>query len=152
MTMGKKGDLLRAQKAQKAVYTFTGEQLRKRDEAMRQVWKAENERENERYSKELNDHINKVWDIRRAEFNSGFADQDRDLLLSYLLSVSCRVLIENFGWKPIGPRRTKTRTFAEKVLEEINKIAERGVGVDGYADETDKLYGIQFVMTEDENE
>ena len=37
MTMGKKGDLLRAQKAQKAVYTFTGEQLRKRDEAMKEV-------------------------------------------------------------------------------------------------------------------
>lgn len=145
--MGKKGDLLRAQKAQKAVYTFTGEQLRKRDEAMKEVWFEERKLE-------LEERVNKLWNEREAEFKSGDVNQDMDTIMSYLLSVSCRVLIERFGWKPIvRGDRTRTQIFAEKVLEEVEKIAkDKKMSIHRYADETDKLYGIQFVMTEDENE
>jgi len=145
--MGKKGDLLRAQKAQKAVYKFTGEQLRKRDEAMKEVWFEERKLE-------LEERVNKLWNEREAEFKSGDAAQDMDTIMSYLLSVSCRVLIERFGWKPIiKGHRTKTQIFAEKVLEEVEKIAkDKKQSIHKYAYETDKLYGIQFVMTEDEKE
>ena len=67
--MGKMGALLRAQKAQQATYTFTAEQLRARDEALKAEWKKtafervlEDARELDRKRmEEMNSRITELW-------------------------------------------------------------------------------------------
>ena len=95
--MGKKGDLLRQQKAQRATYTFTAAQLEEHD---RQVRTAAIERKKQ----ELKDYaygvIEKDFNERQKLLEGSTEDVTLNVF-SMLISISCRVLVERFGWKPI---------------------------------------------------
>lgn len=161
--MGKKGDLLRAQKANSTVYTFTRAQLAQHDE---HVINAHMERIRER-AKEYTDKIwdertqenlaevNREWDKRMAEFKSGDSEDDFYNLLSYMLCISSRVLIERFGWKPIPKdgmydRRNRTMRFADAIVDELNKISEDELmDICRYNEETYELYGVKFTRSDD---
>lgn len=147
--MGRKGDLLRAMKKQKAEYTFTGEQLEQHDRqvvqdyfknAMPMVRKMADEEDAKRFD-EMSRRIDNLWMDNSAT------------LLSYAMALSCRVLIEHFGWKPIrGNRRTKTTRYAEALVAEYDRVTAGKEGMKQYAKETKKLYNLSFVAEGDEEE
>jgi len=147
--MGKKGDLLRAMKKQKAEYTFTGEQLEQHDRqvvqdyfknAMPMVRKMADEEDAKRFD-EMSKRIDNLWIDNSAA------------LLSYAMALSCRVLIEHFGWKPIRNRhRTNTSRYAEALVQEYDRVTAGKEGMKAYAKETKALYNLSFVAEGDENE
>lgn len=150
--MGKKGELLRQQKAQNVTYTFTRAQLEEHDKKILETYKErvrEDCREQLRaqaaeYQKEIDRHIDEEWERREALIHeeNGISE-----LLSLLLCVSSRILIEDFGWKPIGKvtRRNKTVKFAEKFAETITDICtDESKDIRAYCDETYELYGVTF--------
>lgn len=160
--MGKKGDLLRAAKAARVTRTFTEEQLREHDHQVREEFKKSFEKHlkktwneyDQRQRKEFDEHINKVWRERAAEFNAGTPAENMDVMLSYLLSVSARVLIEQFGWTPVEGRRFSRRNkivrFCDAVINEIEGITKDTTkGIQEYAAETYKKYGVRFQMQEE---
>ena len=161
--MGKKGDALPAAKAARVTRTFTEEQLREHDrqviaaykqnadQHMRKVWSEYDHRQREQFD----EHIHKIWRERAAEFQAGTPAEQMETMLSYLLSVSARVLIEQFGWIPIeGHRYTKRNKivrFCEAVVAEVESIASnKDIGVQEYAVDTYKRYGVRFLMMEEE--
>lgn len=154
--MGKKGDLLRQQKRQRVIRTFTEEELIEHDRA---VIRAHLER-SEGYAKELDRQRDEafkvkadaVWKEREERFASMNPEDNTMETLSFLLAVSCRVLIEQFGWKPPGPRgrNPKIMKYAVALQEEIRKICwNKLLGMQEYSRETEKLYGINFEYRED---
>lgn len=157
--MGKSGERLRAEKARSASYVFTAEQLREHD---RQVLLHEEERLKKRLEEELakrqtaiSQQIQDEWDAREKIFKGGdFADHFF-LVLSMLLAVSSRVLIERFGWKPIPKdeyydRRNRTARFADYLIEEVNGITgNEEADIRNYCDEVYNLYGVRFLMEDD---
>lgn len=68
-----------------------------------------------------------------------------------LLSLSSRVLIEKFHWKPIPEDgifdgRNKTAQFAKYMSEELNEITEdENADIRRYCEETYEKYGIKYV-------
>ena len=109
----------------------------------------------QRQRKEFDEHINKVWRERAAEFQAGTPAENMDVMLSYLLSVSARVLIEQFGWTPIEGRRFTKRNkivrFCEGVISEIDGITkDTTIGIQEYAAETYRKYGVRFQMEQEE--
>lgn len=161
--MGKNGDRLRAAKAARVTRTFTEEQLREHDRQvveaykesadrhMRKVWDDFDHRQRE----EFDAHVNKIWRERAEEFQSGTPAEQMETMLSYLLSVSARVLIEQFGWTPIeGHRFTKHNRlvrFCDAVIKEIDSVASnKDIGIQEYAAETYKKYGVCFQMEQEE--
>lgn len=145
--MGRKGDALRAAKKQKTVYHLTGEQLEQRDKAVIEAYK----RDLDGRMKDAADrYVREYFDKIGAEFNTGDDDNDTHTVISYLLSVTVRVLIEDFGWKPprcANCRRTKTERFVNRVLEIIDDIrSDDTKDIRDYAKETTDLYGISFTM------
>ena len=107
--MGKKGELLRLQKKQRATYTFTGEQLEAHDQAIVAARADKIKRDlMEQMEKEYaarEEHVKKVieeeWKSREELFRGEDMADNFFLILSLLLATSCRVLIEKFHWKPI---------------------------------------------------
>lgn len=160
--MGWKGDLLRAEKAKRVTRTFTEEQLREHDRQVIDAYKKQADRRmqkvwsdfDKRQREQMDEHINELWKKRAAEFNSGLPEENMITMLSYLLSVSARVLIERFGWAPIEGHawneRYKIVRFCNAVVEEIEKITtDERMGIDIYAQQTYEKYGVRFRM-EDE--
>lgn len=72
--------------------------------------------------------------------------EDVNDLLSYLLALSARVLVEHFGWKPVrfNVRKTRLERFAECLIAEINRIEDNGITLRDYVAETEQLYGVRF--------
>ena len=95
--MGKKGDLLRAQKAQSRTYTFTQAQL---DEHDRQVRMATLDRKKEELKAYARDVLDKDFEERNKLLCGNVEDVTLNVF-SMLISISCKVLVEHFGWKPI---------------------------------------------------
>ena len=161
--MGKKGDLLRAEKAGKTVYTFTRQQLeehdrflldQKRDELKRKLTEEMEAKYTER-EKEALKNIHKEWDEREAMFKSGSAEDGFMMMLSLLLAVSARILVEQFGWKPIPKGgysdRRKLGRFSAAIVDTINDIcSDENKDIRRFCDETYEKYGVRFVMKEDE--
>ena len=95
--MGKKGDALRAAKAQRATYTFTAAQLEEHDRQVRM-------RTLERKKDELRAYAREVLDRdfeERQKLLTGDTTTVTLNVFSMLISISCKVLVEHFGWKPI---------------------------------------------------
>lgn len=109
--MGKKGDLLRAQKAQTSTYTFTREQLKAHDMAvvedykkrfdfrLRQEFKAEEDR--------VNAVIMEEWKRREQIFSDHGGNESMFTLLSMTLAVPIEVLIDEFGWRTLPDEKHK---------------------------------------------
>ena len=151
--MGKKGDLLRQQKKQKAVYTFTGEELAIHDKqvALAYLQKCEGiARDMDRKrEEEFRRKANEVWDERTRMFQGG---DETDNLMAYLrcfFAISCRVLVEQFGWKVprTRGRNTNLMRFATGLAEEIDRITgDERYDIVKYAREVYDKYGVGFQM------
>ena len=166
--MGKKGDLLRQQKRDTRTYTFTAAQLSEHDQMIirekRDVLKRDLVEEmQQKYAekqKEIDEHITEEWRKRAEQFQSGNRNDDFLEYLSCLLSVSARVLVEKFRWKPIPKdgiydRRNHLMRFSDYVIDEISKISEDdALDIRKYNDETYDLYGVKFttVIEGEEND
>ena len=147
--MGRKGDALRAAKKQKAVYRLTGEQLEQRDKAVIEAYKCDLDG---RMKDAADRYVREYFDRIGAEFMTGNERDDADLMLTYLLSVSVRVLIERFGWKPIkyNCRPTRTERFINYVIDEVTAIREDDTkDIRDYAREVEQLYGVRVRMEEE---
>ena len=164
--MGKKGELLRLQKKQRATYTFTGEQLEAHDQAIVAARADKIKRDlMEQMEKEYaarEEHVKKVieeeWKSREELFRGEDMADNFFLILSLLLATSCRVLIEKFHWKPIPKdgkydRRNRTMRFSDYLIDEINSIVEDETkDIRRYCDEVYEEYGVKFIQQEvDEN-
>lgn len=156
--MGKSGAALRAKKGQSVSYTFTRDQLEAHDRKVREEFRDEYRRlakkTMEGYKQEADERVRKYFDELSAEFNSGNSMNDLSAILSYLVSVSCRVLVEHFGWAPVPKsgafRNRRIARFANLIVDEIEKISEDGrTDLRDYCDEVYEKYGIRFV-SEDE--
>lgn len=150
--MGKKGELLRQQKAQRATYTFTAAQLEEHD---RQVRKAAIERK----MKELKDYAHNVIEAdfnERQKLLEGSAADVTLNVFSMLISISCVVLVRDFGWKPIW-KHTNSRNRLERFVNAVQAEAERLVNdelldIRKYAADAWDLTGVRFEATEDDDE
>lgn len=145
--MGRKGDALRAAKKQATSYVITGKWLEEHD---RQVIESYKRDIKGRMMQTANEYVRDYFEKVEAEFYTGDEDNDAHMVVNYLLSVSVRVLIEDFGWKPprfANCRRTKTERFVNRVLEIIDDIRNDDTkDIRDYAKETADLYGISFTM------
>lgn len=157
--MGKKGDALRAAKAQSATYTFTRAQLEEHDRKVKEAYKervrAECKEELkariEQHQRDIDRHIDEEWKKREALFA---AEDGTNLseLLSLLLCVSSRILIEKFRWKPIPKEgvcdmRNHTVRFSQYFANEISDICtDQNKDIRIYCDETYELYGVKYEM------
>lgn len=151
--MGKKGDLLRQQKAQRATYTFSAQQLEEHD---RQIRMAAIQRKKE----ELKDYARGVLDADFAERQKLLEGSAEDVTLnvfSMLISISCVVLVRDFGWKPIW-KHTNSRNRLARFVTAVQAEAERLVNdelldIRKYVAEAWDLTGVRLEATqEDEHE
>lgn len=140
--MGRKGDALRAAKKQKSSYTFTAEQLLEHD---RQVGDMAVQRRKE----EINENVRKEWEARAQEFASADMNENFMNAVAYMFAIPCRVLIEQFHWKPVryaNCPQTRTERLAVAMIEELNRITEgEKKDMRTYARETFDKYGLKFV-------
>lgn len=142
--MGKKGDALRAAKAARVTRTFTEEQLRAHDQQIINDYKErydlllkkeldEQERKREEYFFE---HATELW-------------QDSALtLISYFYAMACRILVEEFGWPVPHSNRQNLRLirYGEALANEIERVTHtEKKALKDYAEETKRLYGIEFI-------
>ena len=159
--MGKKGAAMRAAKAQSVIRTFTEEQLRDRDQALLIKYRKQAKKEMDEYmaseKKRMWALIEEEW-ARRVNLlaaNDG-TPGGFHTVLNLLLSTSCRVLIEHFGWPSLARtanRRYRTTRFCELLVEEINKItSDEYMDIRSYNDDTLRMYGIKFYMEDGKDE
>ena len=148
--MGKKGDLLRLQKAQRATYTFTAAQLEEHD---RQVRAAAIERKKE----DLKEYAYNVLEHDFAERQKLLEGSTEDVTLtvfSMLISISCKVLVERFGWKPIwkhSTSRNRLSRFVIAVQEEAERLVnDELLDIRKYAAEAWDITGVRLEKGEDE--
>ena len=156
--MGKNGLALRMAKQKNRTYTFTKEQLELHDEFVRKEYKdrvvnmahQHAMEEIEKHNIEVQELVQKEWDERKKEFYTDDAEDNFYNLLSYMLSVSVRVLVEKFGWKPLPEnqsynKRNRLMRFADYLVDEIDKISsDETLDIRQYSEETYKLYRIKF--------
>lgn len=150
--MGKKGELLRAQKSHRVTYTFTAEQLREHD---RQVRMAAIERKREDLKNYARDVLDRDF-AERQKLLEGSAEDVTMTVFSMLISISCRVLVERFGWKPIWKHSTKRNRLARFVLA-VQEEAERLVNdelldIRQYAAKAWEMTGVRLEATDEEEE
>ena len=151
--MGKKGDLLRAMKARQTTYTFTKEQLIEHDKQVKRdiLLKAKEDLEAEA-RRQADAYVQHEWSEREKLFVENHPMDNVMTMMSLLLAVSSRVLIERFHWKPIPKdgvydRRNRTMRFADYIVDELDKIT-RDVDADirRYCEETYDLYGVKYTF------
>lgn len=150
--MGKKGDLLRAQKAQRATYTFTAAQLEEHDRQVRAAAIKRKKLDLEEYAHKV---IEKDFNERQKLLEGSTEDVTLNVF-SMLISISCRVLVERFGWKPIWKHSTKRNRLARFVVA-VQEEAERLVNdelldIRKYTAEAWDITGVRLEATEEENE
>lgn len=162
--MGKKGDLLRAQKAERSTYTFTRVQLeehdrmildQKRDELKRKIT-ADIEAKIADRERQCQELIVKEWQEREKFFKGDNWEDNFFMILSMLLAVSSAVLVKKFHWKPIPKdsywdKRNRLARFGDAIVEEVNAIcSDEMADIRRYCDEVYDLYGVKFLREEDE--
>lgn len=92
---------------------------------------------------------------RREELLSGDNEEERLLkILSLLMSVPARILVEKFHWLPVrdeNDHRSKLLQFSEAVVNEINRICgDENADIGQYADETYEKYGVKYTVEDRE--
>lgn len=142
--MGKKGDLLRQQKAQRVTYTFTREQLEEHD---RQIRMAAISRKKD----ELKDYARGVLDAdfaERQKLLEGSAEDVTMNVFSMLISISCVVLVRDFGWRPIwkhSTRRNRLARFVMAVQQETERLVnDELLDIRKYAAKAWDITGVRF--------
>lgn len=155
--MGKNGDRIRAKK-QQAVQMYTRAQMEQHDKMVRKEYEKECMKKMEEYllrrKEEINAEIDKEWKQREIDF-AGPNSNDRFMnMLSYMLAVTCRVLVRDFGWKPLDkvhrphPNHRLSR-FSVAVAEEIDQICEdQTKDVRRYCDQVYEECGVRFSWTD----
>lgn len=151
--MGRKGDALRAAKMARVTRTFTEEQLRLHDQQVKReailMYQQELKRHTREQYNELNDRIRVEWEQRAKEFASDDLNNNFMNAVAYMFAIPCRVLIEQFGWKPVryaNCPQTRTEKLAVAMIEELNRITENEKkDIRTYARETFDKYGLKFV-------
>lgn len=160
--MGKSGEALRAKKRQQTMYHFTREQLAAHDQFVREefrercmkdveekVWQKMEPIFDEK-KKELEKAILDDWDERKRLFASEVPENNFLEFISCMMSVSIRVLIEKFHWKPVPKdgyydRRLAIVRFSDYVQAEIDMISgDEMQDIRKYNEETFNLYGVKF--------
>lgn len=149
--MGKNGQLLRMQKAQRVTYTFTREQLEEHDRQVRM--EAINRKKDE-----LKNYARGVLDADFAERQKLLEGSATDVtvnVFSMLISISCVVLVQQFGWKPIwkhSTRRNRLARFVTAVQEETERLVnDELLDIRKYAAEAWDITGVRFEPSEEED-
>ena len=150
--MGKKGDLLRLQKAQTRTYTFTAAQLEEHDRQVRM-------RTLERKKDELRAYAREVLDKdfeERQKLLTGDATYVTLNVFSMLISISCKVLVEHFGWKPIwkhSTRRNRLSRFVYAVQQETEALLnDELLDIRSYAKKAYDITGVMFEAGEEDED
>lgn len=147
----------RKKKKDSSRYTFTGTELEEHDRQVIRGWqetaypmlKKRAEEEARKHTQAVIAAIDARWDERREQFQSGGWDTYFTNAISFFMSISCRVLIEQFGWKPPNAgqhgRHTKIMKYAEALAETVSYIAtDSELDIVQYAEQTKELYGLEF--------
>lgn len=148
--MGKKGDQLRAQKAQRTTYTFTAAQLEEHDRQVRMATLDRKKEELRNYARSYLDHDF----AERQKLLEGSAEDVTVTVFSMLISISCRVLVERFGWKPVWKYtngRSRLVRFVNAVQEEAERLVnDELLDIRKYAAEAWEITGVKFEATDEE--
>lgn len=161
--MGKNGAALRERKMQTTTYTFTRAQLEEHDqmvikariEKIRADLYAQMEKDFAQKTEEANRAIDEEWKRREELFKGDDWSSNFFLMLSFLLAVSSRVLVEQFGWAPLPKdrlynHRYRLVRFGDAVAEEISGICNDEMkDIRRYCDEVYDLYGVKFQLEEE---
>lgn len=98
---------------------------------------------------------------RREDLLNSQNDEERVLeVLSLLMSVPARILVDKFHWLPVrdeNDRRSKLLQFSEAVVDEVNRIFSNGKDeIERYVNETHEKCGVKYTVKgeseEDETE
>ena len=150
--MGKKGDLLRAAKAQKSSYTFTRAQLEEHD---RQVSRMAIERKQADLIAQAKDVLEKDFE-EREKVLTGSVEDVTARVFGMLISISCKVLVAEFGWKPIwkhSTSRNRLSRFVVAVKEEVEMlINDERLDIRNYVKEVYDLTGVMMEPEEENND
>lgn len=142
--MGKKGDALRAARAQKATYTFTAAQLEAHDKEVRMRTLERKKDELKAYAREI---LEKDFD-EREKLLIGDATDVTINVFSMLISISCKVLVEHFGWKPIWKHSTSRNRLSRFVLavqqETEELLNDEMLDIRKYAMDAYDITGVMF--------
>lgn len=131
--MGKKGEMLRLQKKQRATYTFTGEQLEAHDSAViadfRRRYEEDLRSRAQAEEARINAMIDDEWKRREEIFTDQGGNESIFNLLSMTLAVPVAVLMDEFGWRPLPEKqkmhpRAWLARFVVCCEEILNEIAE----------------------------
>lgn len=148
--MGKNGQLLRMQKAQRVTYTFTREQLEEHDRQVRM--EAINRKKDE-----LKNYARGVLDADFAERQKLLEGSATDVtfnVFSMLISISCVVLVRQFGWKPVwkhSTKRSKLIRFVMAVQQETERLVnDELLDIRKYAAEAWDITGVRFEPGEED--
>lgn len=142
---------MRQQKAQRVTYTFTREQLEAHD---RQVaMEAINRKKDE-----LKNYARGVLDADFAERQRLLEGSATDVtvnVFSMLISISCVVLVQQFGWKPIwkhSTRRNRLARFVTAVQQETERLVnDELLDIRKYAAQAWDITGVRFEPSEEED-
>lgn len=111
--MGKNGDALRASKMKNVTYTFTREQLARRDEALKRE-----------YQRQYDERLRMQARAEEQRLN------DRRLsILPLMMAIPIEVLLDEFGWRPLpeGRRihpRSRLARFVLACEDRLNALTE----------------------------
>ncbi len=150
--MGKKGDALRAAKAQRATYTFTAAQLEAHDKEVRMRTLERKKDELEAYAREV---LDRDFEERQKLLTGDATDVTLNVF-SMLISISCKVLVEHFGWKPIWKHSTSRNRLSRFVLavqqETEALLNDELLDIRKYAREAYDVTGVMFEADTEEEE
>ena len=148
--MGKKGDLLRAQKAQTRTYTFTAAQLEEHDRQVRMMTLKRKQDELKAYARDV---LDKDFEERQKLLTGDATDVTLNVF-SMLISISCKVLVEQFGWKPIwkhSTMRNRLARFVVAVQQETEQLVnDELLDIRSYAKKAYDITGVAFEPGDDE--
>ena len=154
--MGKRGKALREAKASKTTYVFTREQLEHHDklvcdnfrDRIMEDCEKKLQKKAEMTQKNIDAYLEEEWKKREALMKT--EGDNLNEMLSLLLSISSRILIEKFHWKPIPKDekydgRNNTAKFAKYYAEEVNLIcSDEMKDIRKYCEETFDLYVVRY--------
>lgn len=153
--MGKKGQALRAAKAQKTI-SFTWQELEEHDAKVRREFLSLGEKQldkiNIQKQKEIMEELDADWERKAKIFCTGDKREDTEAIFRNLMFLSAQILIEDFGW--VVPKRqlktSKILRFVSAMNERINDISRDDSKDLLLCNEifTDK-YGIEFLTVEE---
>lgn len=132
--MGKKGDALRAQKAQASRYTLTRAEIDAiRHQAVQDYIAKFRENLKKEFDAEkarIDEEVRAEWKRREEIFSDHGGPESMFTLMSMTLAVPIAVLLDEFGWRPLPDEKHKVHPrsrlgrFVLGCEERLNEIAE----------------------------